>query len=198
MCTSLYPVKFPSLCWNISILLYMGTHDGFLLLSLKVILTDTTKPPSYCNVTIYYKTYWRVWYSFIWVTTWENLSSVVCKQQKCRPACLISAFVIRLIGKYHIKIYSKRHFPILDSLCTWAGWFWYSLIGNPGDRFLSWRGPFLKLANITIAYHLVFQADHLGNGTESKLSIPCQGDRTFLHILSLFLASISQQPQAGE
>ena len=45
-------------------------------------------------------------YSIIWALTRENLSSMVCKQQRRRPACASAQSDQRLyysfIGKYHI------------------------------------------------------------------------------------------------
>ena len=74
-----------------------------------------------------------------WASTQENLSLVVCKQQRRRPAwtstqsdqCLCCS----LIRKYKIKIFYMQNFIFLANLCSWAGCFWYDLIGNPKDRF---------------------------------------------------------------
>ena len=35
----------------------------------------------------------------------------------------------------HIKTCYKGNFTILASLCSWASWFGYNLVGNPEDRF---------------------------------------------------------------
>ena len=59
-------------------------------------------------------------YFIIWALRRENLSSEVCKQQRCRPACAFaqtdSAFVISLFDKYHIVTCYNCNFNFLASL----------------------------------------------------------------------------------
>ena len=61
----------------------------------------------------------------IWALTRKNLSSGVCKQQRCRLACTSpqsdQQLCYSLIGRYHIKTCSMRNFTILASLYSWAG-----------------------------------------------------------------------------
>ena len=75
----------------------------------------------------------------IWAMSRENLSSVVCEQQRRRPACASAQSDQRLcyspIVKYHIQTWYTRNFNFLASLCSWAGWFESRFLGNPEDRF---------------------------------------------------------------
>ena len=56
----------------------------------------------------------------IWAATRENLSSVVCEQQRRRPACASAQSDQRLgylrFGKYHIWTCNERTFNFLASL----------------------------------------------------------------------------------
>ena len=74
-----------------------------------------------------------------WASPRENLSSVVCEQQRRRPACAYAQSDQRLcyslIGKYHILTCYQRNFNILASLCSWGDWFESRFHGNPEDRF---------------------------------------------------------------
>ena len=76
---------------------------------------------------------------FLSFPTWENLSLVVCKQQRCRPACASAQSDQRLcyslIWKYHIYTCYERNFHFPASLCNWAGWFESHFFGAPQDRF---------------------------------------------------------------
>ena len=92
--------------------------------------------------TCLHRKYWKESYLellLIWALTPKNLSSSVCEQQNCRPACASTQsdqhLCYSLIEKYHIKNCSMRNFTILASLCSWAGWFWHDLIRNHEDRF---------------------------------------------------------------
>ena len=71
--------------------------------------------------------------------TLENMSLVVCKQQKCRPACASAQsdkhLCYSLIGKYHISTCDQRYFNFLACLCSWIDWFELHFLGNPQDRF---------------------------------------------------------------
>ena len=86
-----------------------------------------TTAPDKCNLTLYL------------ASTQENHSLVVCEQQRRRPACESAQSDQRLCyslnGKYQSCTCIKRSFHFLASLCSCAGWFWYYLVGNPGDRF---------------------------------------------------------------
>ena len=82
--------------------------------------------------------HWLIYY-YNWASPWKNLSSVVCEQQRHRPACAYAQSDQRLyyllIVKYHIQAWYKRNFNVLASLCSWAGWFESHYVGNPEDRF---------------------------------------------------------------
>ena len=78
-------------------------------------------------------------YFTVWTSSRENLSSGVCGQHRCRPACASQQSDQRLcywlFGKYHILTCYGRNFSFLASLCSWAGWFESHFVGNPEDRF---------------------------------------------------------------
>ena len=69
----------------------------------------------------------------------ENLFSVVCEQQRRRPACASAQsdqhLCYWLFGKYHIKNCYERNFNFLASLCRWGEQFESHFVGNPEDRF---------------------------------------------------------------
>ena len=75
----------------------------------------------------------------ICASTKENLSSGVCKQQRRRPACACvqsdQHLVIRLFESTITKLATSKTSVFLASLCSLAGWFENSLVGNPEDRF---------------------------------------------------------------
>ena len=75
----------------------------------------------------------------IWTSSRENLSSVVCEQQRRRLVCASAQsdqhLCYSLIVKYHIHTRYKRNFNFLASLCSGAGWFESRFFGNPKDRF---------------------------------------------------------------
>ena len=58
----------------------------------------------------------------IWALMQENLSSVVCEQQRRRPAYASvqsdQGFCYSLFGKHNIKTCYKQSFTILASLCS--------------------------------------------------------------------------------
>ena len=72
-----------------------------------------------------------------WASVRENLYSVVCKQQRPRPACTSEQSDQRLcyslIRKY-IKTCYERNFNFLARLCSWWDWFEARFFGNPDDR----------------------------------------------------------------
>ena len=75
----------------------------------------------------------------IWPSTWENLFSGVCEQQRRRPACTSvqsdQHLCYSLIEKYHILTCYKRNFIFLASLCCWEDWFESRFFRNPEDKF---------------------------------------------------------------
>ena len=72
-------------------------------------------------------------------TSREKLSSGVCEQQRCRPACPTvqsdKRLCYSLIAKYHIESSYEQNFNSLAILCSWAGWFESHFFWNPEDRF---------------------------------------------------------------
>ena len=76
----------------------------------------------------------QVFSHMIWASMWENLSSVVCEQQRRRHA-VWSAPLFSLIGKCHIKTGFRRNFTFLTSLCSWGDWFESRFVGNPKVGF---------------------------------------------------------------
>ena len=77
--------------------------------------------------------------SLKWASPRENLSSVVCEQQRHRLDCAYAQSDQRLcyslIVKYHILAWYKRNFNFLASLCSWGDWFESRFVGTPEDRF---------------------------------------------------------------
>ena len=64
----------------------------------------------------------KSYFIVIWASTQENLSSVVCEQQRRRPACATTQSDQRLcyllFEKYHIKACYKQNFNFLASPCS--------------------------------------------------------------------------------
>ena len=95
----------------------------------------------------------------------EYLSSGVCQQQRCRPACtsvqsdqrnyysLIGGaqsdqgLCYMLIGKFHILTCYKQNINVLPSLCSWGDWFEPSFVGNPKDRFCRDKAQIILVTN---------------------------------------------------
>ena len=64
--------------------------------------------------------------------------------QPAHPRSLVSAFVIHVFQSNISKTCYEHNFNFLASLCSCAGWFESNFVGNPEDRFLSWRGPYIS------------------------------------------------------
>ena len=86
---------------------------------------------------------------YIWALMQENLSSVVCEQQRRRPACISAqtdqSLCYSLFGKYHIYPCYRRNFNFLASLCSWYDWFESRFVGNPEDRFCHVEAHFIAI-----------------------------------------------------
>ena len=77
----------------------------------------------------------------IWDSPRENLTLVVCEQQRRRPACASAQSDQRLCYSLFWKVSYpncyKRNFNFLASLCSWAGLCESHSVGNTEDRFCS-------------------------------------------------------------
>ena len=63
----------------------------------------------------------------IWTSVWEKADFVACEQQRRRPACACAQSSQCLCNSLPVK-YSRCHcfmqnFNILNSMCSWVGWF---------------------------------------------------------------------------
>ena len=85
----------------------------------------------------------------IWARPWENVSYVICEQQRRRSACASAQSDQRLYCSLPRQndtcssfIYI-RNFKILASLCSWAGQFLSCLVGDSRRHIFSWRGSLI-------------------------------------------------------
>ena len=75
----------------------------------------------------------------IWAATWENLSSVVCEQQRSWRACAYAqsdqCLCYSLSGEQSSQACFMQNSTFLASLCSWGDWFESHFVGNHEDRF---------------------------------------------------------------
>ena len=87
-----------------------------------------------------------MYHIYIWASSQENLSSGVCEQLRCRPACASAQTDQRLYysltGKYHILPCYERNITIIAILCTWGDWFESSFFWKPQRQVFSRCGPY--------------------------------------------------------
>ena len=85
------------------------------------------------------------WPCIIWARSCENVSYVICEQQRCRSACADAQSDQHLCcslleyDKYTCYIQSSR---ILASFCSCAGWFESYLVKNLQRHIFAWCGSF--------------------------------------------------------
>ena len=77
--------------------------------------------------------------TYIWASSRENLSSMVCKQQRHRPACPSAQsdqrlWVFCILESIISKSATSTNFNFLASPCNWGDWFEAPLVVNPKDR----------------------------------------------------------------
>ena len=80
-----------------------------------------------------------------WAGPCENVSYVICEQQRRRSACAsaqsdqrLCCSLLRCISRFY-----SRNFKILADLCSWAGQFVSCLVGDSRWHIFSWRGSIL-------------------------------------------------------
>ena len=83
---------------------------------------------------------------FIWAGPWENVSYVICKQQRRRSNCASAQsdqhLCCLLLRQYNISRFYSRNFKTLASFCGCAGRLVTGLVGNSRRHILSWWGSF--------------------------------------------------------
>ena len=79
-----------------------------------------------------------------WARPWENVSYVICEQQRRRSACASAQSDQRLCcslpRQKDTSILHTRNFKILAGLCSWAGQFVSCLVGVSRRHIFSWHG----------------------------------------------------------
>ena len=88
---------------------------------------------------------------FKWAGPWENVSYVICEQQRRRSACASAQSDQRLccslLRYYNISRFYSRNFKPLASFCSWAGqWVWPSR-KLPKARFVMTRLKYFELVS---------------------------------------------------
>ena len=87
-----------------------------------------------------------LWLKCIWAGPWENVSYVICGQQRRRSACANAQSDQRLcyslFRQYNISRFYSRNFKTLASYCGCEGRFVSGLVGNPRRHVLSCRGSY--------------------------------------------------------
>ena len=97
-----------------------------------------------CARSCYKKHVGREVSKYIWAGPLENVSYVICEQQRHRSACTSTQsdqhLCCLLLRKYNISRFYSRNFKTLASLCGCAGWFVSGLVGNSRRHVFSRRG----------------------------------------------------------
>ena len=79
-----------------------------------------------------------------WAGPWENVSYVICEQQRRRSACASvqsnQRLCFSLLRYYSISRFYSRNFKTLASFCGCAGRFVSGLVGNSRRHVFSWPG----------------------------------------------------------
>ena len=88
-----------------------------------------------------------------WAGPWENVSYVICEQQRRRSACAFAQSDQRLCSSllrwYNISRFYSRNFKTLASFSGCAGRFVSGLVGNSRRHVLSCRGSIRNTTNRT-------------------------------------------------
>ena len=103
-------------------------------------------------------------FSIIWASTRENLSSVVCEQQRRRPTCASAQTDQRLcyslFGKYHISTCYRQIFNLLASLIKLDRLVWIHFVGNPEDRFSCAKAHFKSDNLVPVISDWIYFSQH--------------------------------------
>ena len=79
-----------------------------------------------------------------WAGSWENVSYVICEQQRRRSACASAQSDQRLCcslpRECNVSSFFNQNFKPHTSCCSWAGQFESDLVGNFRRYVFSWRG----------------------------------------------------------
>ena len=71
---------------------------------------------------------------FIWAGPWENVSYVICEQQRRRSACTSAQSDQRLCcslpRQFNVSSFCNQNFKPHASFCSWAGQFESDLVGT--------------------------------------------------------------------
>ena len=105
--------------------------------------------------------------------------SVVCEQQRCRPACASAQADQRLcysfIEKHNTQTCHKWNLDFLASLHGWAGWFESQSVGR---QVLSRRSPYLISKTILTAFSDAIFVSSLVPSDEERRCESIQGETT--------------------
>ena len=87
--------------------------------------------------------------SCIWARPWENVSYIICEQQRPRSACASAqsdqCLCFSLPRQNDTSSLYIRNFKILAGFCSWAGQFVSCLVGDSRRQILSWRVLYMFL-----------------------------------------------------
>ena len=89
---------------------------------------------------------WSICLFYIRARPWENVSYVICEQQRRRSACASAQSDQRLCcslpRSYNVSSFCTKNFKPHASFYNWAGQFESDLVGNSRSHVFSWRGPY--------------------------------------------------------
>ena len=99
------------------------------------------------KLTFFFKFISRFQYSMIWARSCENVSYVICEQQRCRSACESTQsdqhLCCSLFRQYDMHTCYIQSLWILTSRCSWAGWFESYLVKNLRRHIFAWCGSYV-------------------------------------------------------
>ena len=96
-----------------------------------------------------------------WAGRWENVSYVICEQQRRRSACASAQseqrFCRSLLRYYNISRFYNRDFKTPAGFCGCAGRFQSGLVGNSRRHILSCRGSnVIKLTSMNVFFKITY------------------------------------------
>ena len=102
-----------------------------------------------CFSKLHLKEEWFVTLKFNWVGPWEDVSYVICEQQRCRSACASAqsdqCLCCSLLRLSFVSSFCNQNFKAHASFCSWAGQFESDLVGNSRRHVFSWRGSIISI-----------------------------------------------------